>query len=372
LSEEDSARWFSAGIGQTADQAGVAARQARKMVENRDEVTRGVRFTRVRAQLLKALSETESIRVNAINVVRKYGPQAFRLIGSDKPVVFNEHFFEVMRKSAAGELHELRAALKRNFNIEFSDAEVRELKKYYNKVDDFSPGVWVEKRTLANLDNAKAGGFSADFKGMGAKNLEQVAKDLANNPNDLDEALEAIREGEKSVTEIFNQNKQNYRETVEGTLKRFNIKVDQACSGDDCVSMVASPLTQEMEREIVQAFSKSEQASNLRLSFIPPNVLGPQRSELAVHGEMIEKKIRASIIGFGDYEIAPEVLKRLNFAIKMPVQIRRGSVELILGKSDDFELTDDQADLIKKGFQKAVRQVNREIEGTGEYSVPIN
>ncbi len=344
--------WFKGGIGDSADQAGLAARKSR---ETRD--TAAVDIDQLRGRIQVELGGIEGLRTKLGKSLpgelldREYG-------------IPNLDVIEFIRKK--GGLHDsnpkaFREAFAQRFNHELNAQQASDLVDYLKQVDQFSPGLWMQERVVANLDRAEFGGFSADFKGMGAKNLQQVAIDLAKNPNSLDETLSTLRKGEAVVTESFDQNKNWYRDVVTKTLKEDGIKTTNMCSGDDCVSIPAQVLPDLTKQKIVRALAKHGAPDGQRLSFIPPGIQPGQRTLLAVHGELIEKQVRNQLTGFGSAQLPPDVLKKVAFAIDMPNDVGKGAPKLMISTAADFTLEPAQKEAITKAYGDIMKRVNKDI-----------
>lgn len=358
--------WFNAGLGNTADQAGLAARQARDLT--RDTAQRRasgdhiVSYTQVHDQLQNHLRSVESQRLALYNAIGPDGPNRNIIFDSSSgSPIPRQEVFEILRKSAGKSSEQLAQTFNSQLRANISPQQAKDLSEYARHIDQFSPGLWNEGRVVANLDEAIHGGLSADFKGMGARNLYQVARDLADHPQNLDSAIDAVRRGEGSVTDSFNRQKSEFTDLVDQTLHRFNIRQTARCSGDDCVSLAQSPLSRDAQDAIVQSIARSSKPNAYRLSFIPPGVRPQDRTMLAVHGELIEKSIRQNAIGLGPNQLPPEVLSRLQIAVEMPPTLGSGNVRLIIGHSPDIELTPSQRRIIERQFESSLGRANQDI-----------
>ena len=318
---QDAQSWFKAGMGDTADQAGLAARNAR--------ATKGrasVDIDDVQEHLQKSIMNLENLRTS----LSKNLPS--ELIDKEKAIPSID-VIEFIRKKGSlykQDSYGFKKSFKDRFGHELNDQQAHELVNYLNGVDQFSPGLWLVKREVANLDAAEFGGFSADFKGIGAKNLQQVAIDLAKEPNKLEETIETLRKGESLVTKGFNKNKNFYRDVITKTLKEDGIKSKNICSGDDCVSLPTTALPDLTKEKIMKAMARQDRPDGQRLSFIPPGIPVKDRTLLAVHGELMEKEVRQQLTGFGDNQISPDVLKQVSFALDMPSQVGSGKAKLLI------------------------------------------
>ena len=361
---ENPLAWFNGGIGKSADQAGLATRQAR--VLRKGNATNFVNIKTIKAVLRENMDIIEHDRANLAIAFKKAGAAKYLDSSSGVPIPDVE-VFEVLRKAKDIEGKELSDLLKKRFGFELPVKEVDRLKKYAHDVDQFSPGIWIEERVVANLDAAEMGGFSVDFKGMGAKNIAQVAKDLAASGKDVDKAIKTIRSGEEVVTKEFDKAKTTYDDLVGNTLKELDVPITTKCSGDDCVSIPTGILPPVAKEKMVQAIAKTDNPSGYRLSFIPPGVRQEVRTELAVHGELVEKQIRKGLTGFGDNMLPPEVLNKVTIALDMPSTFGKGKMKVIIKGADGVTLSDADKTLIRDYLPDAVKKVNKGIsEETGK------
>ncbi len=358
---ENPSTWFNAGLGASADQAGLAARHARQSPRGGLQI---LHMDNVREQVQSNMRAIEEQRQRVQNILTNH-PQLLQ--GASGQQIPATEVFEVLRKAKNQSPQELAELFQTRFGVELNPNQAGELLDYTQNVDQFSPGIWIESRVVANLDEAEHGGFSVDFKGMGARNVAQVARDLASSGDDVDLAIRTIRSGEGAVTKEFDAAKDGFQDLVSETLSDLNIPVRTQCSGDDCVSIPTARLPDVAKEKMMDAISRTENPSGYRLSFIPPNIVARDRSIIAVHGELVEKKVRANLTGFGDGLIPPSVLDRVTFALDMPDQLGKGQMRLLVKPADGVELTREQRELIQRNLGPAVERVNREIaEETGE------
>lgn len=359
--------WFSAGIGASADEAGLASRQARNGVR----VEPGVKsFDEVSKGLANTKSRVESARVE---IAKSFSsPDKLKLLTTTPEGITlpSLEVFEVMRKSKNKNMTELREIFKKRFNVDLSETEMQTLTKYTSEVDQFSPGLWIEERVLANLDEAEMGGFSADFKGMGAKNIQQVAVDLATPNKSLKETVDLLRQGEAKVTVGFDQAKTSYQQLISKELKDMGVGVVNKCSGDDCVSLPAQALSKAQQERILKKIASSGNPDGYRLSFIPPGIAAKDRTNLAVHGELIEKEVRAMLTGFGQGKVDPSVMGDIAIAVRMPNKAGTGSVELLLasGSKQIDPIVEKQIhEALKEATAKVNSDLAKELGGSYNY-----
>ncbi len=352
--QENPSQWFNAGIGKSADQAGLAARQARRQ---RDGSSQFIALDKVKLQLSSDMSSIEQKRLTLTHALKDY---PHLLSGNDTKKIPSIEVFEVLRKAKSLAPEELAALFQKRFNANLSSSTAKMLKDYADEVDQFSPGIWIEQRVVANLDDASQGGFSVDFKGMGARNVHQVAQDLMKSES-VDEAISNIRKGEGIVTEQFDSAKSGFQKLVSDSLSHFNIPITTKCSGDDCVSIPQAILPDVAKEKMMDSIARTANPSGYRLSFIPPNVTQQSRTELAVHGELIEKQVRKELTGYGAGRISPQLLDKITIALDMPAKLGDGEVRLLVKPAPGVDITQEQIKTIQEYLPQAVTKVNKEV-----------
>lgn len=344
-------QWFSAGMGQTADQAGLISRITRS------REGKAINFKEVTKLINQKRLGIESARSELAKSVDK----SLLTTHANGAALPHLKVFEVLRKNVNKSEPDLIKIFKEKFNVTITQKQAALFKNYYREVDSFSPGLWVEKRLVANLDEAKFGGFSADFKGLGATNIRQVAYDLSFKGENLEKSLTRIRVGESLVTTSFEKQKNRFQTLVAEELKRIGVGVKTLCSGDDCVSLPTRPLLHHEEEAIIKKLATSGAPDALRISFIKAGVKEADRTKLAVHGELIEKELRERVAGFTQNKMSPKELENIIIAVKMPLNINTGKVELILAGGKTTPLTSKQIKLLNDHLKSSIEQVNRSL-----------
>lgn len=370
LGQEDPAHWFNAGLGTSADQAGLASRFARTAHRDWSKGQPVIDYHQIKQQLSQGLRDVESQRSQLFEALPAVQRGKIFQVGQvgEKPILRLE-VIELLRKNAHTSADDLMGLFQKSFNADISSDQAKNIQDYLKGVDQFSPGLWQEQRVVANLDEATFGGLSVDFKGLGAKNLQQLSRDLSQNSDNIDQAIVAARGGEDVVTQLLQAEKINYQNLVEKGLAKHGANPTNACSGDDCVSVLDRAIDINGQKDIVAHFSTAAKPSDYRLSFIPPGVRPEHRTHLAVHGELIEKELRKKVSGFGEGLISPEVLDRVNFAVVMPNELGRGNVQLLTGVATDVTFSPAQQRLLQQKFEEALRTLNQELSEGANSSV---
>lgn len=355
-SDGSSKEWFKMGVGTVADEASAAARFARTQSGHSGvthfsskEVQRGLKNMFSKSQKLGNEITAELANTGMVELT------------SNGKKILKTDVFEILRKA---EHHDdVASGLKKRFGLaELPKETVAKLVEYSKSVDQFSPSLHIAKREVATLDAAEFGGFSVDFVGLGAQNLHGVAAALADADN-LSSVLTKARQAEKNVTTNFSKMKNSIREVSEGTLGE---KLKTICSGDDCVGLPVAPLLDGEKQILINKIANQQQGSRVRMSFIQPGIKNHEaRTQIATHGETIEKYLRSRLEG----EIDPKRLKGLLFAVDMQTtNIGSGNARLLTGHSDTLTLSTAEKKKISEAFTKALKDLNRNFSDMPGYS----
>ncbi len=384
LGAEAPALWFEGGIAATADGAGQAAKRSR--VINRiapklvsfDDIRRLVDLDLESIKAYSSKLSNSSLEKSGLTeIVSGTGVKTVRLevIETIRKSTGNARVDEVER-IFSGRLNHLshldikknldadysRQALSDKFGVVLSNEEAHDLVEYVSKLDGLTPGLWQEVRVSASLDKANFGGFSGDVTGMGARNIQQVARDIATAKSvNAEEVLTVTRLGEQQVTKTFNRIKDNFTTTVKDVFDKRKVLYESKCSGDDCVVIPSSKLERGDEVAIINAFRVQDNPSQYRLSFIPPGVSSEKRTLLATQGELVEKEFRKQIVGVSSEKIPYKKLSQITLGTRMPSTLNKGSIELYLGVGKGISLTKYERELIEKAYERAVKKTNQNL-----------
>lgn len=336
----DAKNWFKAGSGSTLDEAALAARRARdegvpsgKVMDYSSEEVQG--------EMSRRLSSVENTRQE---VVGSSSMKGLTDRTADGTVLPKQEVFDLVRKSSSAE--DLAQTMSNRYGREFSVADAQKLQSYSKQVDEFSPSILIAKRENVNLDNAMAGGASADFLGMGSANARATAAGLSGKTN-LTEALGSVRKGEQEVTTTFKARMETFKKVVGGNV---------ICSGDDCIRVASTALSESEKIRMLNDLARSPETRQVRMSFVGPGVAQEHRMQLATHGESIEKSFRKELEGHVDYS----KLSKMTFGFDMKTtQLNQGRVDLIIGKNNSLNLTNKEKDEIQKAFSRALEKQNK-------------
>lgn len=346
--------WFRSGMGGTADQATRAARFARKSEDNKL-----VNFAspEVQKTLQEDLSAVEQTRQSLEK--RLMGTSVMDSTSGGSPTLSAEAF-DILKKDGE-DLAKAQSDLKSHFGLsELPMSTVKQMKTYAEQVDEFSPGIHVDERLRAHLDDAVQGGVSFDAIGMGAHNAKATAEALT-RAKTVNESLLETRRGEEKVTAMFSERKEKAQEIIKDVVGRD--RVHTVCSGDDCVAIPNQPLSASEKKQILQKMAQSGYGSQFRLSFIPDQVREQVwRNQLSVHGEELEKILRNRLRG----QMEPGKLKSLIFGVDMQTRtLNQGAVQLLWGQSSEVRLTNLELKMIQENFQAALKEFNETWSAKG-------
>lgn len=361
LKKEKIETWFSSGFGETADQAGIAARESRNVarIKNDHPITT-IDFKSIKSKLQDHVEIVEENRFLLVSDFSRTeaGRKLLETVPDTNQKVFTREVFEALRK---GDVQAI-SILDKKYGVKLNKVQQDALLNYYHGVDKLAPGIWIPERVVANLDDAVAGGFSADFAGMGAANIEQVAKDLATHKGSVDDLIASIRKGEDKVTREFESKKTLFNDQVQATMGKLGEKSIVKCSGDDCVSLVRTSLNIKKKKEIIGDLMMKTSPSSMRLSFIPPGIPKALRSKIAVAGEMIEKELRKSVTNLSSNGVPPEKMKNVMLALDMPKGVKGDQVNLVIGMKGRDLLTPREIEILKQSFADSIKRLRGEID----------
>jgi hypothetical protein len=275
--------WFHMGIGQSADQAALAARYAR--VDGGERNIRHYDDARVQSALQSQLGEVHSLHEQLIRRLWNSG-----LVDRRSSELRLSVFMEARKAKSPKALLE---ALQQRFpEARLTLSSARLILRFIQACDRFSPNMLIEKREILSIDEAPFGAIALDFLGLGAENGKATAHALV-KARDLNEALMQAREGERHVTRVFNERKMKIRRRIE---KFFDGAVTVRFSGDDGLVIPQREFSLGDQLVLLHELGKLFSEPKFRMSVIGAKGVGNgQASGLITHGEGLEKKLRALV-----------------------------------------------------------------------------
>lgn len=348
--------WFEVGFGETADQASQAARAARSH-HGPPQVT-NFNTPEVRQMYAENLSTTQNLNRNLQTSLR--GTGIMEQTGDGMQL--STQAWEKLRSSKTTQ--EVITSFEKRFSVTLSEDTAQQLLAYKRSIDAYSPNPHIADRVVVSLKDATHGGVSADFRGLGARNMASTEAALLSTDN-VDSALVRARQKESEVTTKFKDSQGRFKEA----LSDFAAE----CSGDDCVGIAKRALTTVDKQNIMNRLARTKNPGEFRIAFIGDNVPEAMRSELAVHGELIEKILRERLEGL----IPLRQLENISFGVDMQGRaIGEGAVGLVWSAGPEARLNPRQAELIIEKFSEAVdsftTRVNQELSRSQRNFKPLH
>lgn len=301
---KDPRSWFHAGVGATADEASLAARdsrtvkwgeagpQVRSFLQARGNLERAGRFAdRYQAWAARRFADVDGFLSAAGNGEKVLSAEAIETMKKVSPAA----------PTAEAYRDAVIAAIDERFHLRVSPKEADALKNYLSLSDRFSPSLLLDERIEIDMGQAAAAVVSADFKGQGARNIEETMKALAQTKGEpLAGRVQEVRRGEELATGKMEALKGKYAEALQDTVPGLRGQF----SGDDGMGFLAKSFAEEDKIRFVKNWLNRRGAlGDLRLTFenfryrdtgklIPKDA----RSELVVSAEAVEKKLRAKLL----------------------------------------------------------------------------
>lgn len=350
-------QWFRSGVGRTSEEANLVTRFSRRKTDNTT-----MTFNSIGAQtrIRESWQLTEQSR-KAIQGRFTDTPMMRAVEGTDLSVPTAD-VLEVVRKNSDPDTISRILSGRYNRSVTRDDAVL--LQTYFERVDQFSPGLLIPSRVEHRFEQATQGGFSVDFAGVGSVNAEATAIGLAQGQTVRD-SLARVRFHETGVTRELDALKTRTENAVRNTLSRHGIYADITVSGDDMVVVPTRALTPEIRREIAEAQvaaqrGTSTRASGMRTSFFPEGIPDQaSRSIQATIGESVEKKLRARLEG----RLTRDELANTLFAVEMRgTSVGSGGVGL---QTVNPNLSPSSRRIIEEELGKAIDDVNADLLKTG-------
>lgn len=330
--------WFHGGIGGSPDEAGLAARQSRSL-KNEAGFSEMRSFKEVSPRLEKSAQEFQRVQRWAEERFKNVDGMLTDAGGGRK--ILSPEAIEAYKKVTP--LEDTRDAFvaavqkdfKARFGVDLKRQQVESLQKYLDITDQFSPGIFVEKRVEINLGLRDKGIISGDFKGQNARNFHETMQALVSTEGrNFAERVKAVRKGEDRATYALNQKKEVFKKSVEKVFGKVDPEWEKHVffTGDDGIYLPKNALSRIKEEEFMDVWLQSSKADDLRQTFIASRYGDSQtliptdlRSEFVVAAESIEKKMRGALI----QKVPREDLNGVQFAIRYQPQEAAGAKPLV-------------------------------------------
>ncbi|ODS51049.1 MAG: hypothetical protein ABS42_00500 [Bdellovibrio sp. SCN 50-8] len=335
---DDADHWFKAGCSSSALWASQFSRDARgQKGKNRLQKCDDIGVITKRE---KELRQTNQLRAG---LEEQFGHTPFMLGPPGQKNLKLEVYGFIRKSDSPGEL---AGKIKRRFGIDdFSAKDASALIDYYKKVDSFSPPLYVTERKIVNLDSAASGGFSADFIGLGAANIEATAKAIQKARN-IDDAVIGAKQGEKAVTTRFQAQKDSF-------LKLFG----GSDTGDDIARSFDTPKSFKDKEAMMTTLASNRQIGPVRVAFIPDGVAQGERSIMSSHGELIADYVRERVYRHFPQKRADQI----SFGVDMRTKtLNEGSVKAMPTVDPKSPFTEAEQRELKAIIRLAVKDYNRD------------
>lgn len=345
--------WFRAGLARSADEANLVTRFSRR---SDDGVVQTFESSTVKRQIQSAWSEAERTRQHLEGQLR--GTPMLSAVDGTSKFTPSAEVLEVVRKTS--DAQEVARILSARYGRVVTPDQAKSLRQYFDQVDQFSPGLLIPERVAHRFENARGGGVTIDFAGVGSQNAHATARGLASGKN-LEEAVVAVRHQERRVTAELDHLKADTVRRVQQALAPHGIKAEITVSGDDMLVIPSAPLSLAAKRSLVALQGQSNVPSSMRTSFFPAGMMNDvERAKQATIGEGIEKSLRKKLEG----HLTPQELKNTLFAVDMRGTVTaKGAVALDMAVPS--KLSPPKQELIKAEFKKAVEEMNRSLKAQG-------
>jgi hypothetical protein len=301
--------WYLAGIGETADEAGLAARSARQQFRQDVPITAMQNFNTAKENLAKARAHAETLRRLLQRTIKPDSGVMEQVAGTGKQYVLSPDAIELLRKVDAKDqqsyIHEVMGKFVKRFGVMLSSDQVLWMRDYFRTVDGFMPGNFYVERTLLPIADAEHGVISADFAGQGARNIYAIMAEMqktANKP--IEESLIGFRKAYDAATDDMHSLNRRFAFAVKKVLGDHS-GTDVFFSGDDGIVVLKRPLTVKEKVMLTRELGGTPgSAKNFRITFLPAKYVDTMtdippaaRSRLIVGSESVEKMFRKTLEG---------------------------------------------------------------------------
>lgn len=313
-SSDNPAGWFKASLAKSDDWANLAARYARNNESSMFVNAAG--NPQFEKWVQKEFEAGQQLRSEIV--------QSFKgtsvLVEEGGIQNLHRDAIEILRKNKDNPT-EAKALIEQKFGLQkMSDQNFNNLSGYFEKVDQFSPGLRGVKRDFATLADSTHGGISIDMIGLGADHIQQTSAKAFGAAKNMDEFLAIARQGEESLTGEVLQRKR----AIENHFKKITGDPEAivTCSGDGCKAYLKNREVSSSEAQKLSDVLTSAGGESGRLRFSQVSKLEKQADAdfIAKKGEDIEKAIRRSAVA----EIDLRRLEGINFTVQIAAKDASG------------------------------------------------
>ncbi len=299
--------WFKASIGKSDDWANLGARFARN-----NESSMFVNSAENPAFEKWIKSEFESGQRLHSEIMGSFKGTSV-IVESNGEKNLHRDVIEILRKNKDDKAT-AKNLIEQKFGLQsMSEQNFSKLADYFDKIDNFSPGLRGVKREFATLSDSNHGGLSIDMIGLGADHLQQTSAKAFGSAKNIDDFLLKARAGEESVTADVAARKK----AIEYHFKKITGDPDAvvSCSGDGCKAYLKNrELTQAEAQQVSDVLTANAgEAGKLRFSQVSKLEKKADADFIAKKGEDIEKNIRTA----AGSQIDLRRLEGVNFTVQI-------------------------------------------------------
>jgi|GEM_PF-1846582 len=290
----DASTWHLGGIGETADEAAIAARMGRTLVSQYAAEGKTVPIQnfkdwipRLQTTFASVANQRQRLHV-AVPDARLWTPVRDPSTGVDRAVP-STRVFEIVRKYASKGDDYLRTAFQARLDVRMTTAQARMFREYVAQVENLVPDVRVAERIRIPMEQAKQGIVSVDFMGQNNRNMFETAAELARTEGAAPQVVvKALRAGERRATQVLNRAKGEMQDIGPSYF-----------SGDDGMMFPEAVLNTADKFRLLSQFSQMETVIRPRVVFVGPRyreglpIPPAERQVLIVSGERFEKEVHS-------------------------------------------------------------------------------
>ena len=198
--KDNPAGWFKASSHTSDDMTNLVSRYSR---ENPNEYfIDGATDPKFKTWADERFTQAKTLHTKVLNEYK--GTDLVQQTPSGPAV--NRDLFEIMRKNK--DPITAKAEIERTFGLQkMEDVKYQELRDYFDRADNFAPGLRNTKREFATLADATHGGVSIDMIGLGADHIQSTSSMALNGSKNIDELLKMSRKNEQVLTDEINRRK---------------------------------------------------------------------------------------------------------------------------------------------------------------------
>ena len=340
------ASWFKASSHKTDDMSNLVSRYSREHPSQ--FFIDGAKDPKFKVWAQQRFTEAQTLHNK---VLKDFKNTDMVTLGPSGPVV-NRDLFEIMRKNKDAGV--AKAEVERSFGLKkLSDKEYTELRDYFNRADNFAPGLRNTKREFATLAEATHGGISIDMIGLGADHIQSTSGLALGKAKNIDELLVTARKNEQTLTADINRRKL----AIEKKFKEAtgDPKAVVTCSGDGCKAFIPGrAVTKKESDRFVDMVTQGREEGRLRFAEVTKMDDPKMYDFVAKQGEDIEKMVRKKLVG----TIEPARLRGMNISVKIQTSnAQTGAASIRSSRANSLKTSNRENEKIQEAFRQVVKDL---------------